>query len=213
LETVMLRLALLIVLLLVNATAWLGGEFQAPPGTRFSAFDKVVALVGEQWKHPTPERLDLDVEVLVWAPTALLPVPFVRLSHTPGEDLQAELFVWWLHPANVEAGRLPPDRRCSVPEQDTVCVAKIDVVEGIAWGELLADVFASRACARWLSSEPMTVVGDAGDLVVRVHERTASRYDEYVCNAPHVFTSRPGARQAARVMDVLAAAAAAARRR
>jgi hypothetical protein len=55
------------------------------------------------------------------------------------------------------------------------------------------------------------VTADAGDLIVRLYEPGTDRYEEYMCNAPQ-RASKPGARQAAQVMDVLEEAAAAARR-
>jgi len=149
---------------------------------------------------------------MVWAPTALMPVPFLRLAHTQGGDLQADVFVWWSHAAYVPDDRLPQNRRCRAPGQSSpVCVAKIDVAGSVDWGHQLANIFASRACSLSLHSGPVRVVADAGDLVVRVYEAGTDRYEEYSCNAPRGDTSA-GARQAAEVMDVLEKAVTAARR-
>ena len=87
-------------------------------------------------------------------------------------------------------------------DASSVCVAKIDAVQTIDWGEVLADIFASRACSLSLRSGPVAITTDAGDLVVRVYEPGANRYEEYLCNAPR-HDSRAGARQASEVMDVL----------
>lgn len=199
------------VAILLGATASLDGQSQHEGRSRVTAFDGVVALINDSTPEPSSGRLDLDVQVMVWAPTALLPFHFLRLTHTPGRDIQAQLFVWWLHPAGVPPDRLPADRRCSASAQNTpVCVAKVEGGGGVDWGELLAGIFASRACSLWLSG-PLSVTADAGDLVVRVRETGNDRYEEYVCNAPR-GASRPGARQAAQVMDVLEKAVAAARR-
>lgn len=196
------------VLMLLSATSSLDGQSRPEGRSRIPAFDSVVALIHDSTLEPASGRLDLDVQVMIWGPTALLPVPFLRLTHTPGRDIQAQLFAWWLHPASVPPDRLPSERRCSVSGQNTpVCVAKVESVGGVDWGELLAGIFASRACSLWLSG-PLSVTADAGDLVVRVRERGNDRYEEYVCNAPR-GSSRPGARQAAQVMDVLEKAVAA----
>jgi hypothetical protein len=199
---------LLGVLILLSTTSWLKG--QSRPATRTRAFDNVIALAKASAQEPSPVRLDLDVQVLVWAPTALVPVPFLRLTHTPGNDLQANVLVWWLQSSAVGPG-LPLDRRCGAPGQDTpVCVAQIEVAGSVDWGEVLANIFASRACSLWFSG-PLSVTADAGDLVVRVYEPGTDRYEEYMCNAPH-GASGAGARHAAQVMDVLQKAATAARR-
>lgn len=203
---------LLGVLFLLSASSWLDGQSQPAGRSRFPAFDNVIALTRESTEEPSSVQLDLDVRVMVWAPTALRPVPFLRLTHTPGRDLQANVFVWWLRSAGVEPGRLPPGKRCGAPAQDTpVCVAKIDVVGSVDWGELLANIFASRACSLWFSG-PLSVTADAGDLVVRVYEPGTDRYDEYMCNAPHL-SSGAGARHAATVMKVLEKLEIAARQR
>jgi hypothetical protein len=197
-------------LLLLTALPASGGQSRpADVRTPQSAFDSVVALTEQPTQEGPTGKLDLDVQVMIWAPTALLPVPFLRLTHTPGRDIQSDVSVWWLHPASVPADRLPTDRRCSAPAQRTpVCVANIEVA-GVDWGAVLVDVFASRACSLWYAG-PLRVVADAGDLVVRVYEPGTGRYEEFMCNAP-AGDSRPGAGQAARVMDVLSKAALAAR--
>jgi hypothetical protein len=203
---------LLGVLILLTATSWLHGQSRPAGRTLFPAFDNVIALAKESTQGPSPVQLDLDVQVLVWAPTALLPAPFLRLTHAPGGDLQANMFVWWLQPAGVPSDRLPPNRRCGMPDQASpVCLAKIEVVGSVDWGELLANIFASRACSLSLRSGPVSVTTDAGDLVVRVYEANTDRYEEFKCNAPQ-GASRAGAYQGAQVMEVLQKAATAARR-
>ena len=172
-----------------------------------------MALTKESAHGLSPARLDLDVQVMVWAPTAMVPVPFLRLSHTPGGDLKATGFAWWLRSSGVAPGEWPSNARCSTPGQGTpVCVAKVDLGGSIDWGDLLADIFASRACSLSLRSGPISVTTDAGDLVVRMYEPGTDRYEEYSCNAPR-GGSRAGARQAARVIEVLGRALAAARGR
>lgn len=168
---------------------------------RKSAFDNVLGLVKEV-RQPEPLALDLDVAAMIWAPTALLPVPFLRLIRFPGGDLSADVFVWWLHPADVDSSRLPQNRRCSKPGQGTaVCVARVDVTEQPDWSQLLVEIVGSRVCDFVLSSGPLTVTADAGDLDVRVYRR-GRQFEEYSCNAPR-GNARPGAREAAHVMDVL----------
>jgi hypothetical protein len=195
----------------MTATSSLDGQLPPESRSRLAAFDNLVALTNDSTLEPSSGRLDVDVQIMVWAPTALVPVPFLRLTHTPGRDIEASLFAWWLHPAGVPPDTLPPDRRCSTSAQNTpVCVARVQSIGSVDWGELLAATFASRACSLWLSG-PVSAMADAGDLVVRVREPGDDRYEEYVCNGPR-GASRPGARQAAQVMDVLEKAVAAARR-
>jgi hypothetical protein len=203
----------LAVLVMLSATFSIGGQSGPAEGTRFPAFDSIGALIKDSAHGLSPARLDLDVQVMVWAPTAMVPVPFLRLTHTPGGDLEANGFAWWLRSSGVALSEWPSNTRCSTPGQGTpVCVAKLDLGGSIDWGDLLADIFASRACSLSLGSGPISVTADAGDLIVRVYEPGTDRCEEYSCNAPR-GDSRAGARQAARVMDVLERALAAARRR
>lgn len=207
----MLRCAFSCVLIVLSAT-WLNAQSRPSGASRTTPFDSVLELVADATQETAPSGLDLDVRVMIWAPTALLPVSFLRLTHTPGGELQPNLFVWWLQPAGVPPDRLPQNRRCSAPGRDTpVCVASIEAVDRVDWGAVLANIFASRACSISFG-EHVSVTMDAGDLAVRVYEAGTERYQEYKCNAPR-GSARAGASQAAQVMDVLDKAAVATRQR
>jgi hypothetical protein len=99
------------VFVLLSATFSPDGQSRSAARTRFPVFDSVVALTKESGQELSPARPDLDVRVMVWAPTALVPVPFLRMTHTPGGDLEASGFAWWLRSSDVAPtdGRLTPD--------------------------------------------------------------------------------------------------------
>ena len=141
--------------------------------------------------------LDLDVSVAVWSPMALGPVPFLRLTHTVGGDLTGDLYAWWMAPV----GSQLPNRICTPRDEGVqVCVAKVGVAKPVDWKSLLVDVVAARVCSMQLTSGPIAVTTDAGDLVVRLSSE--GKTETYLCNAPR-YDGRAGAAEAARVMDVL----------
>ena len=56
------------VLILLTGTSLLTGQSRPVGENRFPAFDSVVALTTDSAQEPSPARLDLDVQVMVWAP-------------------------------------------------------------------------------------------------------------------------------------------------
>jgi hypothetical protein len=165
------------------------------------AFEAADALIRSTDPTPRPVPLDLDVSVAIWAPTALWPSPFLRLTHAPGTELTGDLYVWWRPPADIEPSKLPRDPKCRPPSEGApVCIAKVAVSERIDWGALFVDIVAARVCSMTLTSGDFGMMFDAGDLDVRIY--SAGTSDTYWCNAPR-NSFRAGAREAARVMDVL----------
>jgi hypothetical protein len=164
-------------------------------------FDNLLVLVKGLDEQPPVLPFDLDVNVAVWAPTALQPVPFLRLTHVPGgDDMKADFYVWWMPPANVHPQVLPRNPHCSPSSQgSTVCIAKVEILDKIDWSAILVDIAATRVCAFALTGT-VTIGFDAGDLEVRMYSK--DQREEYSCNAPR-GSARAGAREAARVMDVL----------
>ena len=164
-----------------------------------SLFDNLLPLLDD----PEPEHLrkyrDLDVAVLMSSGTARLPLPFLRLTQRPGQELKADLAVWWRQPLGVPDDRLPAGRRCNPPgTPSAVCVAPVDIVGTHDWMALLADIYASRTCELFTH---FGVITDAGDLSVRVDSRRGGS-QAFSCNAPRAI-NLPKNRAAARVLTEL----------
>ena len=81
-----------------------------------------------------------------------------------------------------------------------MCVAEIGISEPVDWGSMLVDIVAARVCSMRLTQGGVGVTYDAGDLDVRMDSAGVS--EAYWCNAPR-NSLRAGAREAARVMDVM----------
>lgn len=162
--------------------------------------DNLLSLLDD----PEPEHLrkyrDLDVAVLMSSGTAPMPLPFLRLTQRPGQELKADLAVWWRQPAGVPDDRLPARRRCNPPGTPAaVCVAPVDIAGTHDWMALLADIYASRTCELFTHNVGVTL--DAGDLFVRVDSRRGG-FQAFSCNAPRAI-DLPKNRAAARVLTEL----------
>jgi hypothetical protein len=180
---------------LLSSTICLAAQSPTP------AFEAADALVHGADSEPRSVSLDLDVSVAIWAPTRSVPNPFLRITHVPGADLTADLYVWWMPPGGIAPSKLTRDPQCRPPSQGVrVCIARIGVSQQIDWGSLLVDIVAARVCSMRLTSAGVGMAFDTGDLDVRMY--STGKSEAYSCNAPR-GSARAGAREAARVMDVL----------
>jgi hypothetical protein len=192
----------------------MGREVQAQAPNQYldagGAFDSVVKVLPDV-NRELSEPPALDVQLMVWAPTALGSAPFLRLTRSRSGDIRSTVLLWWLLPPNIPTSRLPSTPRCVTSGAAPLCVEDVRVVGNPDWEALLSDIFAARECDFSHVSGSVAVGVDAGDIFVRIQRQDEPGYEAFSCNAPR-GQSRPGTQAASRVMDELDAITSDARR-
>lgn len=146
----------------------------------------------------------IDIKVAVHARGGQLPVPMLTLTHSYGQDIEPDLFVWWVVSPYLPESEFPQRRRCTQPGPGAVCVASIPITRSVDWPQLLVDVYASRVCTLRLdSSTVFSLMTHTVDLRVSIQEfRPAPAQQAFSCVEPRGST-RAGAAEATRTMDLL----------